>query len=179
MNDLKLCDTNKPLDKSCADLFEALIGAVYIHLSTYNDFNPMSFIIQWFIDIWYMDDIINDIILHPDDINICSSIQRGYKEYIAFKPPNLSHVQSNYEQLQKLYKYYQLGPVELTKHFNNKTKLWTVKVICPLALGCQYYEEKDKKGIYLSNYTDVNKQTAIEHASKQAIDIIISDYDLV
>jgi hypothetical protein len=179
MNDLNLCDISKPLDKSCADLFEALLGAVYIHLGNYKDFNPISFIIQWLIDVWHFDSIITDIIQHPNDINVCSSIQRSYNEYIAFEPPNVSHIKSSYKQLQKLFQYYQLGPVELKQQYHSKTKTWTVKVVCPLALGCQYYEEKDNKHSYLSHYTDINKQVAIEQASKQAIDVIMNDYDLV
>jgi len=174
MNDLKLCNVNKLVIKSCADLFEAFIGAIYTHLKQY-DVNPIKIMNQWLIEVWHMDHIIDDIINHPNDNNICSSIQRFYEDLIL-EPPNFDYIKSNYEKLQKIYDYYRLGSIKL---FEKRDKnIWNVKIECPLTLGCQYYEDKQGDHIYISNQFDSNKQLAIEKSSQQAIDIIMNDYDL-
>lgn len=90
MNDLNLCNINTVITKSCADLFEAIIGAVYMHLKNY-DVNPIKIMNQWLIDVWNMDNIINDMINHPNDTNICTAIQRSYEDLIL-EPPNLSYI---------------------------------------------------------------------------------------
>lgn len=174
MNDLQLCDVNQLVTKSCADLFEAIVGAVYTHLKNY-DVNPIKVMIQWFIDVWHMDFIIDDMINHPNDQNVCSSVQRFYHDLIL-EPPNLDHIKSYYGKLQAIYAYYRLGTVKLVeKHVN---RMWNVKVECPLTLGCQYYEEKIGDRLYISSQFDQNKQQAIEKASMHAIDVILNDYEL-
>ncbi len=172
MNDLKLCNVNKLVTKSCADLFEAFIGAVYTYLKQY-DINPLKIINEWLSDVWYMNNIIDDMINHPNDNNICSSIQRFYEDLIL-EPPNFDYIKTYYERLQKIYDYYRLDSVKLfEKHHRN---IWNVKVECPLTLGCQYYEDKQGDHIYLSNQFNLNRQQAIEKSCQQAIDIIMNDY---
>lgn len=174
MNDLKLCNVDKLVTKSCADLFEAFIGAVYTHLKQY-DIDSTKIINEWLIKIWNMDYIIEDMINHPNDDNICSSIQRFYEDLIL-EPPNFDYIKSNYDKLQKIYDYYRLGSVKLFEKSNRN--IWNVKVECPLTLGCQYYEDKQGNHVYLSNQFDSDKQLAIEKSCKQAIDVIINDYRL-
>lgn len=121
--------------------------------------------------------IINDIINHPKEENICMSIQRSYKEYISLNPPVLDHIKTNYEKLLILYKYYGLGKLEMFESFKNN--IWTIKIVCPLTLGCQYYNLKEGKTAYLSKYSSRKKNIVIDMASKEAIDIILNDYDLI
>lgn len=175
MNDRKLCDVNTYITKSCADTFEAIIGAVYIHLNQY-DVNPIKIMNQWLGDIWNMENLINDLINHPNDENICTAIHRSYDEFISFSPPNLNYIKNPHDKLLKIYEYYKLGKLQLNAQ--KQRNLWVVKIVCPLTLGCQYYNEKDKNNIYLSVQTDINKQIAIEKASQEAIDIILNDYKL-
>lgn len=176
MNDKKICNTTIAVKKSCADVFEAIVGAVYIHLNDYN-VNPIKIMINWLNNVWHMDFIINDIINHPKEENICMSIQRSYKEYISLNPPVLDHIKTNYEKLLILYKYYDLGKLEMVESLKNT--IWTIKIVCPLTLGCQYYNLKEGKTAYLSKYSSRKKNVAIDMASKEAIDIILNDYDLI
>ena len=168
MNDLQLCNINQLVTKSCADLFEAIIGAVYTHLKNH-DVNPIKIMNQWLIEVWHMDHIINDMILHPNDTNSCTAIQRYYEDLIL-EPPNLSYIKNNYDRLQKLYDYYRLGPVKLIER--HQRGIWNVKIECPLTLGCQYYEVKEGDRIYIANQFDQSKQQAIKKASQQAIDVL-------
>lgn len=178
MNDRKLCDLNDTVKKSCADIFEAILGAVYIHLSQY-DVNPIKIMIQWMIDVWNIDNIIDYIINHPNDENICIAIQRSYDEFLSLETPDFGYIKNNYERLQKVFEYYRLGPVELIQNFDQRTRLWTIKVICPMTLGCQFYNNIEGNKRYLSIQSNHNKQQAIEDASNEAIDIILNDYQLI
>ena len=178
MNDKKLCNINVSINKSCADIFEAIIGAVYIHLNQY-DVNPIKIMTQWFIDIWNINYIIDDIISHPKDENICPAIQRSYSEFLSTQQPYFGYIKNSYEQLQKIYEYYKLGKIDMKQQFNRQSKVWTVKILCPLTLGCQFYYSKDNDIKLIGYQSDRNKEQAIEKASKQAIDIILNDYDLI
>lgn len=76
MNDKNLCLTKKDIGKSCADMFEAIVGAVYLHLSQVNNINPIQIMIDWLNDIWRMNIIIDDILAHPKDESVCQAIRR-------------------------------------------------------------------------------------------------------
>ena len=178
MNDKTLCNINAPINKSCADIFESIVGAVYIHLNQY-EVNPIKIMTQWLIDIWNIDYIIDDIIDHPKDENVCPAIQRSYGEFLSMHQPYFGYIKSYYEQLQKIYEYYKLGQIEMVQQFNKQSNLWTVRIFCPLTLGCQFYNNKQGDKKLLGFQSDQNKQQAVEKASKQAIDIILNDYELI
>lgn len=178
MNDRNLCQLNKPIRKSCADQFEALIGALYTHLKVY-DINVIQLMTQWMIDIWNIDVIIDDIIKHPQDENICQAIQRSYSDLLLVSQPYFDYIKDDYKKLEKIYEYYKLGPVEMLQQSNKQTGVWTIKIMCPMTLGCQYYYDKQGDKIYLGIATNQNKQLAINEASKHAIDIILNDYNIL
>lgn len=150
MNDRKICNTEITVTKSCADVFEAIVGAVYIHLNDY-DINVIKLMNRWFIDVWNIENIIDDMINHPDEDNICNAIQRTYDEYIAFDRPSFDYLKTNYEKLQVMYKYYGLGKLDI--NITKNARLWRVKIVCPLTLGCQYYTSKTGTTIYLADWS--------------------------
>lgn len=174
MNDRKLCNRSITIKKSCVDVFEAIVGAVYIHLNDY-DINVIKIMNNWFVEVWNIENLIDDMINHPDEENMCNAIQRSYNEYIDFDRPSFAHLKTNYEKLEAMYQYYGLGKLNMMINHNQK---WHVKIQCPLTLGCQYYASKNSTSIYIGDHSDVNKEVAIEKAALQAIDIIMNDYDL-
>jgi dsRNA-specific ribonuclease len=176
MNDRHLCDLTKNVTKSCADIFESLVGALYTHLSQYN-VNPIKIMTQWMSDVWRMDFIVNYMIQHPKEENICQAIQHSYADLLNFSQPYFGYIQDPYQRLIKIYEYYQLGPVEMLQQQNKG--IWTIKIVCPLTLGCQYYADKQGDKRFLGVYSHPDKVIAIAEASKQAIDFILNDYDLL
>lgn len=157
MNDKGLCNLNLTVNKSCADSFEAIIGAVYTHLKQYN---------------------IDDVIKHPEEQNLCEAIQRQYDDILAFEPPNLGYITNFYERLNKYYEYYKLGKVQTSQFFDKRINMWIVKIVCPLTIGCQYYIDKNQTYTFIGVGQDRNQQAAREKASKQAIDMLLNDYKL-
>ena len=164
MNDKNLC---VKLDKSCADVFEAIIGAVYKHLQSY-DMNVIKLMMDWMNHTWRIQELIDYIIKHPDVENLCPAIEDFYSDILLSKTIEFS-------KLDDLYHYYRLGPIEKVVYHN---KVWVVKVKCPLALGCQYYEDKDTKNTYLSIVSHRDKNTAIAMAYQSALKFIYDNYEL-
>lgn len=160
---------------SCADIFEAIVAAVYIHLENY-PIDPINYMIGWFKEIWNIDYVIDDIIQNPTQENICGAIQKSYQDIIAFDKPNLDYITSNYDKLKKIYEYYKLGKVEMLESYNNRSKMWTIKIVCPLTLGCQYFVDKQGDTKLIGVQSNYNKQQAIENASLEALNIISNDY---
>lgn len=175
MNDKKLCNLTSEVTKTCADLFEAYLGAIYVHLKQY-DINSMNIIKQWLIDIWDIDYYVNYVIDNPNDENICKAVGKQYDDAWILGPPDLSHIQSNYEKLQKYYEYFQLGKIStVEKKINNQ---WLIKIKCPLTIGCKYYVDKSNTFTFIGVGSNSDKTIALENASAQAIDILLNDYQL-
>lgn len=179
MNDRNLCDTNKTIGKNCADMFEAIVGAIYLHLNQNDNINPIKIMIKWMNDIWNMNIIIDDILKHPKDENICEAIQRSYGDYIVPTRPYFGYIKDDYERLEKIYQYYKLGQIGMKEFQNHKTKLWTATITCPMALGCQFYEDKKGDIKYIANVTNGYRDLARSKAALQAIDVITNDYKLL
>lgn len=179
MNDRNLCDTSKTIGKNCADMFEAIVGAVYLHLNQKDNVNPIKIISKWMIEIWNINVIIDDIMKHPKDENICEAIQRSYDEYIVPTRPYFGYIKDDYERLEKIYEYYKLGKINMIEFQNPKTKSWTITITCPMALGCQFYEEKKGNKKYIASITGRDKKLVISRAAEQAIDVITNDYKLL
>ena|SRR5437868_4461480 len=59
--------------KDCADVFEAILGVIYIHLKSIN-INPIDFISQWLDDQFNLTAIMNYMIRHPNDENVCAAL---------------------------------------------------------------------------------------------------------
>lgn len=176
MNDKKLCNLNTVVTKSCADLFEAYLGAIYTHLKQYDNINIVGIMKQWLLDEWNIDYYINYIINHPGDENICKAVEQQYEDIWILEPPDLSHIQSSYEKLQKYYNYFQLGQIQST--IGKQNNQWSVKIKCPLTIGCQFYVDKVNDIKYIGVGYNRDKTVAIENASKQAIDLLLNDYNL-
>lgn len=176
MNDLNLCPLNQPVKKDCADFFEAILGAIYTHLNQY-DINVMNVIIHWLNEVWNMKNLIKDLMQHPHDLNLCEGIQRQYQDILEVSQPYFDYILDNYKKLEKIYHYYHLGKIEMNEQLNKNG--WTIKIVCPLTLGCQYYADKQGDKIYLSVVTNKDKQKAIAMAAQEAADIILNDYNLL
>lgn len=179
MNDRNLCDISNVITKSCADLFEALIGAAYIHYNQYNNINPIKEMIKWMINIWNIDIIIDDILLNPNDENICDAIHRSYNDLLLFSTPYFDYIKDDYKKLEKIYEYYKLGKINMHVNYIQKTNTWHVLIICPMTLGCQYYVDKIKDIKYIANQYDHDKNQAINKAAQEAAQIILTDYQLL
>lgn len=179
MNDQNLCDVTKKIEKNCADMFEAIVGAVYVHLDQYDNINPIKIMIKWLIDIWNIDNIIEDILKHPNDENICQAVQRSYHDSILPLRPYFDYIKDDYQRLAKIYEYYKLGQIDMKQSYDNKTRLWNIKISCPMALGCQFYEDRRGDSKYIANQSNKDKKIAIARASEQAIDVILNDYQLL
>lgn len=179
MNDRNLCDISTVINKSCADLFEALIGAAYIHYNLYDNINPIKEMIGWMINIWNIDFIIDDIILNPNDENICDAIQRSYNDLLLVSPPYFDYIKDDYRKLEKIYEYYKLGKINIRETYIKKTNKWNAMIICPMALGCQYYVDKIKDTKYIANQYDYDRDKARKKAAIEATQIILNDYQLL
>lgn len=176
MNDKNLCDLTKIITKECADLFEAYVGAVYIHLKQYEGINVIEVVKQWMIDVWDIEYMINYAIEHPNEENICKGIEKKYDYLWELGPPDLSHIQNNYKKLQTYYDYFHLGQILMVANYNNRQ--WVVKIKCPLATGCQYFVDKSGDVKYIGVGYAKNKEIAVDYASRQAIDLLLNDYKL-
>lgn len=176
MNDKNLCNLNTSVDKSCADLFEAYMGAVYIHLKQYENINIVEVIRQWAVDVWDIEYMINYAIDHPDEQNICHGIEKKYEEFWDLDPPNLDHVKENYKKLEIYYNYFHLGQIDLNI-FRDKN-IWVVRIKCPMTTGCQFFVAKTLKDKFIGVGRNRDKNIAIDLASKQAITLLLNDYML-
>lgn len=177
MNDRGLCNLNTAVKKSCADLFEALVGAVYLHLKKYN-VDTINVLKQWLIEVWNIEFMIDYAIAHPNETNICNAIERQYDEFLNLNRPNLDYLKNHYDKLVKYYEYFRLGKIETVEFYDNKKRSWVVKIICPLTLGCQFYVDKSANNVFIGVGYNKNKQMAYEYAAKQAIYVILNDYQL-
>lgn len=74
----KLCNLIIPKkfsnSKNCADVFEALIGAIYYYLKTSHHPNPLRFVVKWLNTEWDFISIMNYLLTHPEEIDVCKFI---------------------------------------------------------------------------------------------------------
>ncbi len=82
-----LCDLIIPYrhgDKDCADVFEALIGAIYYYLKpTYN--NPLEFILYWLNKEFNFSAIIDYLLINIDD-NVCNATNLNFNQLYEYNP---------------------------------------------------------------------------------------------
>lgn len=59
--------------KNCADLFEAIIGALYYHLQNTHP-NPIKFLLFWLNNEFDYENIISYMLNHPNENDVCNAI---------------------------------------------------------------------------------------------------------
>ncbi|HSW77031.1 MAG TPA: ribonuclease III domain-containing protein [Candidatus Saccharimonadales bacterium] len=74
-----LCDLIIPqwhlkAPKMCADVFEALVGAIYLHLKLNTTIKSITFISTWLAEQFNLTNLIIYLINHPNEKNVCQAI---------------------------------------------------------------------------------------------------------
>jgi dsRNA-specific ribonuclease len=150
-----LCPFQK--DKQCADLFEILIGIVYLHTK-----NNLQFVTKWLIEQWGLIEMIDYIINHPEETNICKALNISVTPKQKVKSPQrmttkilttnvndtLTSTPKSYQtkpqfrvQLENYYNYYKLTkPIKyITINAPTMTNdYWNIGIVCPQNLICEH-----------------------------------------
>lgn len=130
--------------KRCADLFETLIAIVYLHTN-----NNVNFVTTWLIEQWNIISVINYIINHPAETNVCQFINKSNNPPIQKIESKLTIKQKsikntlNYSKtfLENFYNYHKLTlPIQyiVINQPNNIYTYWNISISCPINLDCPH-----------------------------------------
>lgn len=122
-NELEFCFSNT---KQCADIFEALIGAVYLHLRNKRDVDPIRWISDWLRNLLSLDSLIDRILYGIGNPDLYSCIPQYITQQINLSRAKMVSEQQRQQRLQELEAHLgvlpkealavespQLGPAEL------------------------------------------------------------------
>jgi dsRNA-specific ribonuclease len=86
--------------KRCADLFETLIAIVYLHTK-----RNLFFVERWLVEQWNILNIIDYMLLHPDQFDVCDAIDLANQEYTKYKSSSIK---------EKTIKYVKNEPIDFS-----------------------------------------------------------------
>jgi dsRNA-specific ribonuclease len=102
MSKKKLCNANVPRDKkTCADMFESILGAIYYYLRAIKYKEVLDFIRAWLIVEWDMDITIQWLLDNPNKL-YCDDVVTASEVRISKSSPKSSPKQSPIQSPQKI-----------------------------------------------------------------------------
>lgn len=145
-------------EKDCADFFEAIIGAIYIHLKPRHN-NPLNLIKDWLNKLFNFSSIIQYLIDNPNEQNVCQALTYPSIKSVPKYMPIYSHTD-------KLIQFYKQHGLTLPIKFEIIQKSpWKVYIEKPSNLN--YYD------IYIGN-SGIQKSESVakERASQNALEFL-------
>ncbi len=181
-------------DKACADVFESIIGAIYIHLEQ-KGFHSIAFIKRWLRELYDIDAIIDYLLLNPNQNDVCTSVQieekvkcdnqlditkakmdikqfyeGGYLDEYTMDELIQKEIAKNafvsYKtQLSNFYNKYNL--IQPVKYIVIKQNPLKIGVVCPINLKCE-----NASYSIIGIGIDYSKKQAEELAAKEALEYL-------
>jgi len=136
MAQTSICDLviGNPDDKTCADIFESIVGAIYYHLRSTGQSNIIDFIKIWLNQAWNYENILTHIIYNPEIKDACSVVGLSPEKLTekSILPGSPIKAGKSYKVLLKeLYDKKGLGQVRYFKLYGRpEAKNWLVGIIC-------------------------------------------------